>query len=75
MNFLFQKRRQIFHCMGCGVVNALHRQRTAFCVKIKKIFKYIKRGFQKEGNLLAYEDDLRQIDGQHRDFVVLTEFW
>lgn len=76
MNFLFQKRRnKTFHSMGCGIVNALPRQRTEFCVKTKERYKYIRRGFQKKGKLLAYEDDLRQIEGQHKDFSVLTEFW
>lgn len=61
--------------MGYGVVNALHRQRTEFRVKIRKICKYVRRGFQKEGKFLVCEHDLRQIDGQHSNFAVLTEFW
>lgn len=44
-------------------------------MKIKKRCKYIRRGHPEEGKLLTYEDDLRQIDGQYKDFALLTEFW
>lgn len=41
----------------------------------KENIQIYKERVPKGRKILAYEDDLRQIDGQHRDFVVLTEFW